>query len=1367
MENEKQSELRKRPLPPLNASGSPEEASSAMSVSVVPADTFYGDAPSTTQRNGPGSSFTQYRYIPSYDPATESTSTDPPPYGAAAEPSDWRAPELVQEIRDDDMPTLVPAWERGRSPTSHGISGWPDPREEGWIPHDSNVALTGRDLGEEAVWWDIDRRAKELRPGPGILPTLLADKLHDPDHSLFKVLVKTPEIATPQSSAASSPYAKSPSSPPPAGSPSSSSQAPPTSPPSLPPISSAEVNESVPNAYAYYCRKENGWILLRTHQSHTLPTLAPEFLAKHPDIVFPRPQLRSARNCAFKDEYGFSSNLTHHYHHYPKAISSALLNYRRAPWEIDSSTEEEDGDRMEGIEEADSKDAILLDLFVCCQCHVYVVCSDIIPGIIPAHYLEEFVRNKMASPLPGQTGADAALVGLDTMIKVIENLLWKNETRAIPLTPGKTFHRHVGISEAAIAILSAVGFKHFPASETQKDPSLAPQPLTKLLRKRYLRAWMELSTWTQDFAKRHPPRIKQSKYYTFPENARESYQMEIGAHPDQNTELLIVPRTPLPGYTTGEFFYPPYSIERLGFTPTAYTPELLEFAYRAQCRCNPESTAKYFDALFDLIGILREASIPYPQSLDILQVNETERGRWRPEDVRTAARMLGFGRDHDLKVELDEAEDEFVYQAWEHAIMPTWKEPDGHIRRKDLTRALHVIAESRGSRILKEKAFEGDSSAEMTPEKAYGTLEVPPEVDEEMLITVFNMRVEDSPANSKRMKDALTVIARTRDSTRLLQFCQTGEDPGKAIQALHPEWPRGLNQLGNTCYLNSLLQYFYTIKELRDALIPMDVFDAKLSDDDLKKHRVGGRLVTLSNSLVYLAASLVVSGLISLFWELEHSGEPAVTPELELAKLALVTSKDEEEDEHGRVEASTDSSADTDATLVDEPVLIGPMPASSNSPTPSSGSILGKRQRRSQSEPTMDVDRDDLESDGFLLVHGAGSTSPRNEDDKRVEASDLTLNQLKDVEMRDIAEENKPPPLPPRRKPEVNSDSVMMFGKQHDVAECMDNCMFQIETALLRFDEGVTSDKDKTSIVKRLFYGSIRQRITPIQTDVAGARGSSVHEKEDVFSHLPVNVSEESFDIYDGLSGYFDDTVEFDGRKMKMEVSLVDVPPVLQIQLQRVQFNRDTLQPYKSHAYVRFGETLYVDRFLDSADPAKRAESKNVQAELNARRDRIHALTRDKGESLADVLDRTHDFLANQDVIGLSSSDDDLLSHLQSEKAAVETELTELRAKASELKEKLEEIWKDEKKVEYELTSVFVHRGSSPSWGHYFFYSRCLPDNPDVWFKYNDSEVTQVGKEEVLADTTGSTANPYLLVYARKGADMVQTVNRTDLNATL
>jgi ubiquitin carboxyl-terminal hydrolase 25 len=82
----------------------------------------------------------------------------------------------------------------------------------------------------------------------------------------------------------------------------------------------------------------------------------------------------------------------------------------------------------------------------------------------------------------------------------------------------------------------------------------------------------------------------------------------------------------------------------------------------------------------------------------------------------------------------------------------------------------------------------------------------------------------------------------------------------------------------------------------------------------------------------------------------------------------------------------------------------------------------------------------------------------------------------------------------------------------------------------------------------RLFYGKLKQRLTAV--DDARASRSSVHEKEDLFSHLPVNVSQEGYDIYDGLGGYFDDVVDLGGKKMRMEVTLMDLPPVLQIQLQ-------------------------------------------------------------------------------------------------------------------------------------------------------------------------------------------------------------------------
>ncbi len=53
---------------------------------------------------------------------------------------------------------------------------------------------------------------------------------------------------------------------------------------------------------------------------------------------------------------------------------------------------------------------------------------------------------------------------------------------------------------------------------------------------------------------------------------------------------------------------------------------------------------------------------------------------------------------------------------------------------------------------------------------------VPAGVDEEMLITVFSLRVEEQPSQSDKMRDALRVIADLTQSERLWKFLDTGMD---------------------------------------------------------------------------------------------------------------------------------------------------------------------------------------------------------------------------------------------------------------------------------------------------------------------------------------------------------------------------------------------------------------------------------------------------------------------------------------------------------------------------------------------------------------------------------------------------------------
>ena len=105
----------------------------------------------------------------------------------------------------------------------------------------------------------------------------------------------------------------------------------------------------------------------------------------------------------------------------------------------------------------------------------------------------------------------------------------------------------------------------------------------------------------------------------------------------------------------------------------------------------------------------------------------------------------------------------------------------------------------------------------------------------------------------------------------------------------------------------------------------------------------------------------------------------------------------------------------------------------------------------------------------------------------------------------------------------------------------------------------------------------------------------------------------------------------------------------------------------------------------------------------------------------------------------------DVIPYITEENERIRATVQALGEQVTNDKIRLEEIWSQNADMVYELSSVFVHRGSSPSWGHYFFYTRHLPEKPDSWFKMNDNQVTAVLKEEVLADTTDSTANAYLV----------------------
>ena len=172
----------------------------------------------------------------------------------------------------------------------------------------------------------------------------------------------------------------------------------------------------------------------------------------------------------------------------------------------------------------------------------------------------------------------------------------------------------------------------------------------------------------------------------------------------------------------------------------------------------------YFTALSTIVANLSLVN-ECPTELETFVVAESSRGRFTTSDFMQATRTLGFGADNKLRVDFeDDVEPDFIVRAWRDAIRRSWDEPDGNTQRREVSDAFRIVAEARGSRELWDMWNE-ENTYGMTPERAYSTLEVPQGVDEEMLITVYGMRVR-SFSSIKSFFFCLKFIDRSRINHR-------------------------------------------------------------------------------------------------------------------------------------------------------------------------------------------------------------------------------------------------------------------------------------------------------------------------------------------------------------------------------------------------------------------------------------------------------------------------------------------------------------------------------------------------------------------------------------------------------------------------
>lgn len=449
----------RRPLP---TPGAPAQRPNTpvQSTTPVPTKTFYGTpshkSPALPNQPYSGSAYTTY--VPPIDPPSYVTASQ-----SSSNTSDAMA--ITEEFKRGDLPSFNPT--EAIHTAMNNDSDWPNSNwsndiSKGWATDDSpwsayppasawtnsanstldlesleymsptkssGVQIDARSTYEELNWWDPSVRQKCLRPGPGMLPPLLAENLHDPEHSIFSVTVTSPNIQFPnpvigQLSNSSETKLTVPAS--------SSRNDPPNA--SIPPQPTEEdVRTAVPHPNAYYCPRENGWIVLSWKSSSMAPPLAQSFIdASHPPLP-DQTRRKRTNSCIGETNEPFGQlNKTHHFHKYEKAIDAHKLTppYRRDEWDLESIKMRRRVQRVINVDMQELKvlegatdgaaeepdEGRLLDLYVCCQCSFYCVASGTIPGVIPRKHFEEFIRDKRENPPPGKTGEQAVVQAFETIL---------------------------------------------------------------------------------------------------------------------------------------------------------------------------------------------------------------------------------------------------------------------------------------------------------------------------------------------------------------------------------------------------------------------------------------------------------------------------------------------------------------------------------------------------------------------------------------------------------------------------------------------------------------------------------------------------------------------------------------------------------------------------------------------------------------------------------------------------------------------------------------------------------------------------------------------------------------------------------------
>ena len=190
-------------------------------------------------------------------------------------------------------------------------------------------------------------------------------------------------------------------------------------------------------------------------------------------------------------------------------------------------------------------------------------------------------------------------------------------------------------------------------------------------------------------------------------------------------------------------------------------------------------------------------------------------------------------------------DDSFIGSLYTSKVAETSANPDM------AQKALKLIADHRNSEQLKafvSAGYQGDvAETKMDLGDAFKLFHVEDRTtDDETLFMVYELAAGDDAAGQAKYRKAIETIAEAKDSVFLKGKLQmpVGQNHQQAQPIVSLAEPIGLDNIGNTCYLNSLLQSLFTVVAIRNIVLDFEQFKQQLGIENMKNKRVGQRLIS-------------------------------------------------------------------------------------------------------------------------------------------------------------------------------------------------------------------------------------------------------------------------------------------------------------------------------------------------------------------------------------------------------------------------------------------------------------------------------------------------------------------------------------------